>query len=219
MAGIISPLEIHADDATPTTSVTVGNSAPTFSTAPHEDPTSDNTTPTNVGADVTFKATATDANGHSYYLAICKTDSITAGTGGAAPTCGGGSWAISATAVASGSEATVTYTVQASDSNQSYTWYAFACDNSSSGTACTTNSNGGTGGNNGTPFAVNHRPTFSAVSDANANPGANSAITATTYNDTDSAERRILFRYMFAKRKVLRVEVPQDAIRVKHGVQ
>lgn len=188
MAGIISPLEIHADDATPTTSVTVGNSAPTFTTAPHEDPTSDDTTPTNVGSDVTFKATATDANGHSYYLAICKTDSVTAGTGGVAPTCGGGSWAISATAVASGSEATVTYTVQASDTLQSYDWFGFACDNSSSGTACSAMSNTGTSGNNGYPFAVNHRPTFTTVTDEAGNPGATDVtITATSYNDTDSA--------------------------------
>ncbi len=67
------------------TSVTVGNSSPTFTAGPAESTTSDGTTPTNEGSNVTFQATATDSNAEDYYFAVCKTNTVTPGTSGAAP--------------------------------------------------------------------------------------------------------------------------------------
>ena len=49
--------------------------------------------PTNAGTDVLFAATTTEPNQDQWYLAICKTNAITASVDGA-PTCPGGSWAI-----------------------------------------------------------------------------------------------------------------------------
>jgi len=173
------------------TSVTVGNAAPSFDVAPYEDPSSHNGSglgdtagnPTNVGSNVTFKATGDDPNGDNYYLAICKTDAITAGTSGGAPTCDGGSWCISSS-TPDETEASCTYTVQAGDSEVNE-WYAFVCDAASSDQQCSS-LNQGTG-NSGSPFYVNHRPTFTAYSDDSpADPGATVTWT-TTSEDPDSS--------------------------------
>ena len=189
-AGLGRWSSIGAVGATPATSVTVSNQAPTFNTVPHESPTSDTTTPTDVDTNVVFKATATDANGDGYYLAVCKTNAITVGAAGAAPTCASSpnTWGVS-TLTTSASEATVTYGVTAANETaQNYAWYAFVCDNNTGGEQCTTMSNGGSSGNNGTPFEVNHRPSFTAdTSDSALPPGSTTmTITASTYNDTDT---------------------------------
>ena len=182
MTGIGIAFPAIADDAA--TSVNVDNDAPSFSVAPHEDPTSDTTTPTNMDANVTFKATATDTNGNDWYLAICKSNAIATSTDGA-PTCPGDAWGIS-NAASSTAEATVAYTITSGEADESYAWYGFACDKTAGNSQCSEMSNTGTSGNNGSPFAVNHRPTFSAVSDEAGNPGASDVtITATTYDDDD----------------------------------
>ena len=158
----------------------VFNSAPSITAGP-----SDNgvlTSPTNAGSDVTFTATATDSDADAYYLAICKTDSITA-VNSAAPTCGGGSWAIS-TSTASGVQASVTYTTVTADS-ESNAWYGFVCDNNS-GSLCSSSSQGGIG-SNGSPFQVNHIPTFTAISNTSGSISTGSAVTfTTTASDADT---------------------------------
>ena len=153
---------------TVTTSVTVGNTPPAFSGDAAENPASDDTTPTDVGSDVTFEATANDPNLEDYYLIICKTNAVTP-TNGGAPTCDGGQWCISS-ATASGSQATCSYTVQATDTNESYAWYAFVCDSNSSSAQCSS-ANQGTG-SSGSPFSVNHPPVFNSISnDGPKDPG------------------------------------------------
>lgn len=165
------------------TSVTVGNSAPSFTAGPAENPASDNTTPTNVGAAVTFQATGTDNNNENYYLAICKTNSVTAVNGGA-PTCGGGNWCISSS-TASGAQASCNFTVTTSETLESYDWYAFICDGNSSSASCSTAQQGS--GSSGSPFAVNHSPGFSSITGPTAqNPGGTATWTATS-SDTDTA--------------------------------
>jgi hypothetical protein len=178
---------VHAE--TVTTSVTVGNSAPSFTAGPAESTASDGTSPTNEGSNVVFQATATDSNAEDYYLAICKTDSVTAGVAGAAPTCAGGNWCIT-TATDSGVQASCSYTTLDGDA-QSNDWYAFVCDNNSSSASCSTPGNIGSGGT-GSPFKVNHDPAFSAVvdnggggADSGADPGGTITFT-TTASDGDN---------------------------------
>jgi len=62
------------------------NTAPSITAGP-SDGGSSATTPTNVSSNVAFTGTATDTESDNYYLAICKTNSITA-VNSAAPTCG-----------------------------------------------------------------------------------------------------------------------------------
>lgn len=164
------------------TSVTVSNAAPSFTVDPHEDPASYADSPTNAGSDVTFKATADDPNGENWYLAVCKTNSVSP-TDDGAPTCPGGAWCISS-ATADGSEASCSYTTQDSDS-ESNEWYAFACDGNSSDAKCSSVSQGS--GDSGTPFKVNHRPSFTAFSDDSPkDPGQTVTWTATASDsDTD----------------------------------
>ena len=181
---------VHAE--TVTTSVTVGNSAPTITAGPAESTASDGTTPTNEGSNVVFQATATDSNAEDYYLAICKTDVINAGTAGAAPTCAASStWCVS-TATDSGVQASCTYTTVNGDA-QSNIWYAFVCDNNGTSSSCSTPGNVGSGAA-GSPFKVNHDPGFTAIvdkgsvaDDSGADPGGTMtfvAAAADTDNDT-----------------------------------
>jgi len=151
--GIVAVQQVFA--ASSATSTQIDNVAPSFSVQP-SDGGSDATTPTNVGANVTFTATGADSNLDNYYLAICKTNAITPAAG-AAPTCTGGSWVISA-ATASGAQATITYTALVGDV-QSNVWYAFVCDGTGSG-SCSSSSQGTV---SPSPFKVNHAGSYGAV--------------------------------------------------------
>ncbi len=158
----------------------VSNNAPSISAGP-SDGGSYSSAPTNAGSNVTFTGTATDTQSDSYYLVICKSNSVTA-VNSSAPTCPGGSWAIS-TSTASGAQASVTYTTLSGDS-ESNVWYAFVCDNNSA-SLCSSSSQGS--GNNGSPFTVNHVPSFSAVANTSGYIISGNTVTFTaTASDTDT---------------------------------
>ncbi len=163
---------VEADSAD--TSVSVGNTTPTFNSGyePHEDIASDGTTPTNVGSDVTFKATATDANSDDWKLLICDSP----GTTGV--TCTGTVICNTAVAVSSDTEATCSYTALIGD-NQSIDWYGYACDS----TGCSDEDHKVDA--SGPPFKVNHSPAFTVYAD-DGPKGPNATITwTTTASDTD----------------------------------
>jgi len=171
--------EVSADNVT--TSVTVGNSAPSFTAGPTESTESSSTNPTNVGTNVTWQATGTDSNSEDYYLVVCSTDAVTA-TEGDAPTCDVGTWCTS-TATTSGNQATCSRTALQGDS-ESNAWYAFVCDGNASSASCSTSSQGS--GATGSPFAVNHPPLFSDIgNNSGRDPGQTITWTATS-SDTDS---------------------------------
>lgn len=161
----------------------ISNNIPTFTVNPVDNGSATDT-PTSYGTSVTFAATAEDLDGDSYYLAICKTNSITPGNG-AAPTCNGGSWCVSGLA-SSSVETDCSYTV--ATSTESNAWYGFVCDyRLGVGSAkCSPSSQGGWGSEDDSPFVVNNPPAFSAVvtTNNNQNPGSNFTIT-TTSSDND----------------------------------
>lgn len=168
---------------TVTTAVTVGNSSPVFTAGPAENPASSTTTPTNVGSNTTWQATATDSNGENYYLIICSTASVSA-TNGGAPTCGATTYCTS-NATTSGSQASCARTALIGDS-VSNAWYAYVCDGNASSAACNTTGQQGTG-DSGSPFEVNHAPSFTAVSnDSPKDPGATITWSTTSSDSTDS---------------------------------
>ncbi len=149
------------------TSVTVGNSFPAFTSNPGEDPASSVTTPTAAGSSVVFKVTGTDPNNENYYLIVCSTDSVVPHNG-SAPTCGVSAYCVSS-ATASGSVASCSFTTSVS-TPLTNNWYAFVCDSNATNAKCSV-SNQGTG-DSGSPFIVNHQPSFSSISStASANPG------------------------------------------------
>jgi hypothetical protein len=169
----------------------ITNYAPSFSVYPIDNGSA-STSPTDYGSTVTFDAQAGDVEGDDYYLAICKTNSISAGNDGP-PTCGGaGEWCIS-DATASGTDATCDYTTaEAAESN---TWYAYVCDKKVGfGTAkCSAYSQGQSTITNNSPFAINHQPVFTSVvtSNDNQDPGSTFRISASvtesdTFGGTDS---------------------------------
>ncbi|MDD5164296.1 MAG: hypothetical protein PHF10_03260 [Patescibacteria group bacterium] len=171
--------EVKADSAD--TSVTVGNTAPSLGT-PAENPASYGTTPTNIGANVTFESTSTDPNSDNWYLAVCKTNVINPGTGGGAPTCDTSStWCVSTTTV-SGAKATCV--AEASGVAESNVWYAFACDAAASSQACSASSQGAS--DSGSPFKVNHVPAFTVYADDGPKAPAVTMTWTTTAADTDT---------------------------------
>lgn len=159
--------------------VPVGNLIPSFTSAPAESPESRVATPSNEGETLSFLATATDGNDDNYYLAICKTNSVTASDGAGAPTCGGGSWCISI-ATASGSQASCGYVPQSGDSENNV-WYGFVCDEYE----CSAANQGS--GIPGSPFIVNHYPAFGSVSNNGPkNPGEYVTWSTSSTSDSDS---------------------------------
>ena len=167
------------------TSVTVGNSAPTFTGGVYEDPASTATNPTAIGATITFRATATDANGENYYLIVCSSNSVTPGTGGSAPTCGDTKYCGTTSPTTSGSASSCSYTTKSTDA-WSNPWYAFACDTNAT-SACSPASQGTGSDGSESPFYVNHPPTFTSVSNNSpVNPGQSVTWTTQTTSDPDT---------------------------------
>ena len=176
-----------------TTQVTVGNTAPAFTSGPAESApglaggTSESCAGAATQGDtITFKTTATDPNGttHSYYFLVCSTSSITPpGTPGQIPSCTGTTFCTSgATAVTSGTEATCTYTDNTS--SWSTDWYGIVCDNFASDQKCSVSQGSGS---SGSPLFVNHTPAFSTSGvSAAANPGATFTWTSTS-SDPDTS--------------------------------
>lgn len=174
-------LVLAQDSQSVSTSVTVGNSGPSFNVTPAETVASTGTSPTNVGTAITFTAKAIDGNGDQYYLAICKGAGITPGNN-APPTCTAGNWCISS-ATNSNSTATCSYTTLQGDAEENV-WYAYACDKNSSST-CSAASQGS--GDTGSPFYVNHPPIFDAITN-NVGPGGTNPGNTVTWSTNASTK-------------------------------
>lgn len=170
---------IYADDIN--TTVTIGNTAPTFTVAAAETVASDSTTPTNEGTNVVITATGTDNNSDDYYLLVCSTNSATPNNS-AAPSCGATQYCVSSVTT-SGNSATCTIDTNG-NATENNAWFAFVCDNNSGAAACSTSNQGS--GTTGSPFAVNHRPAFSGISENSPqDPGGTVTYTATA-SDSDT---------------------------------
>ena len=105
---------------------------------------------------------------------------------GGAPECGGGfvnRWTRSAS-IASNATATAATTTQ--EYNPEFNdWYAYICDGNAIGAACNSSFRTGSG-TTGSPFVVNHRPTFTSFLDNSpTNPGGTILFTATS-SDPDT---------------------------------
>jgi len=164
-------LKVEADSAD--TSVNVENTVPAFTVDPYEDPASATSTPTNVGDNVTFKATATDANGDDWKLLICSTNSVTT------LSCDGDTFCTSDFA-SSTAQATCSYTALVTDT-ETEDWYGFACD----ATGCSAESHNA-GADIGPPFHVNHSPAFTVFADDGPKGPATTITWSTTASDPDS---------------------------------
>lgn len=179
-------IEIASAQSTATTSITVLNTPPQWTTFAHEDPESSTTTPTNTGDSLVWKARATDSNDEPYQLLICSNSNApTPGTSTADPVCGAGAtrWAVSATTT-SGAEASAATTTTELFAERS-AWYAWVCDSIDVNARCNASFTNGIAATNTSPFHVNHRPSFTAYSDNSPkDPGALVTFYATS-TDTD----------------------------------
>ncbi len=176
------------------TQVTVGNTVPSFSVDALESPASDASNPTNINANVTFVATATDMNTDQYYLLICKTNSAPTANVLSAPACNGGAsnQLCVSSATNSGVQANCSHNT-AGEVALTQVWYAFVCDRSSLSDCSAVGTQGATAADS--PYHVNHAPTFSSViSTPTMNPGGSATFTvpAVSWTDTDGDQGKLL---------------------------
>ncbi|MDD5621292.1 MAG: peptidoglycan-binding protein, partial [Candidatus Pacebacteria bacterium] len=153
----------------------VDTSAPVVSSGP-SDNSSSATTPTDAGDDVTFDATALESGTGQYRLIVCKTTGLTESD------CDGGSsdrWC-KTDLVNSSQEASCTYTTS-NASSESNVWYAYVCDTLNN---CSSVSQGS--GDSGSPFNVNHRPTFASVTDTGPIQGGQQITFNSVASDPDT---------------------------------
>lgn len=189
---------------TASTSVTVLNTPPQWDVTMYaqEAPASASSSPTNAGSNVTWIASSTDSSNDNYYLLICTNFASPTPNNGAAPSCNGGGGnqiAISASTI-SGTQATAVRTTTSGDAEINY-WFSYLCDGNATGAACNPLAWNGFGNGsstpNGSPYLVNHRPTFSVfTNNAPQNPGATitwntTASDADTYGGTNSDTVRL----------------------------
>ncbi|MEA3398387.1 MAG: hypothetical protein U9R06_01445 [Patescibacteria group bacterium] len=177
----------QADDYASTT-VQVRNAPPSITNGPAESPTSTSTSPINAGDDISFTVTATDDEGNDYYIAVCKTDSITASTTGGAPECAASQELCVSTKVNTGVQNTCVHTNVASDVGETQEWYVFVCDDHGSEGSCSNASQGAgfPASDGGSPFYINHAPTINTATTSlnNLVPGGTFEVAATS-TDTD----------------------------------
>jgi len=159
------------------------NNWPTFTAGP-SDNGSTSTAAIDVDTNVTFLATSTDTDGNDWKLIVCSTSSApTAST--STPTCAGGAgnlWCVSSSWASSTVGSSCTYSATTSNA-EANNWWAFACDNYQYNPLCSTSSQGT--GANGSPFSVNHRPSFTAKN-ALPNPVSAGATITFSASSTDS---------------------------------
>lgn len=144
--------------------------------------------PTNEGANVVFTATATDSNNDDYYLIVCG-QAIADPTNNGAPTCQGEITYCVSASTDSGQAATCSFDTDGSN-QQTLDWYAYVCDYNAA-SICSLASNTSQGQDNdetggtpaGSPFHVNHVPTFTAADITAVNPG-----TAPTFANSEDAD-------------------------------
>jgi hypothetical protein len=186
----------NAQNDTATTQVQVRNAPPVFTVDPLENPVSTTTSPINYGTNISFSATASDAESNSYYLAICSTNGVTAHNG-AAPTCNVTAYCVSP-AASSTVQASCTYS-NVSLAAEQVDWYAFVCDNHATEADCSpVNQNLGQPG--GSPFFVNHAPIFTLATTSvdNRNPGQAVTIMASSTDPDVTAPLDLLTIYVCA---------------------
>lgn len=176
-------LDAKADQAS--TTVTVMNAPPWFTSGPTENPTSTSTTPVNVGASIGFEGTATDGEGDDYWLIICTTTAATSTIANMQPTCVGGNYLCRSSAASSTVQASCTYNNVKNIASETQAWYAFVCDEHLGDPRCSVVGSQGSG-NGGSPFYVNHAPTLvnAYTSVDNQAPGGTFTIFAES-TDTD----------------------------------
>jgi len=179
-------LSVISYAASVNTRVTVGdNEAPYITIDVAENPISDSSSPTNMGTNVTFQATAVDPNFNNYYLLLCKTGSTPTANSNAAPSCNGGSGnqLCVSSVTASGVQSTCSHATVGETGFETQVWYAFVCDYHTN-SACSTYSQGS--GTSGSPYWVNHSPTLTTAPVApSMNPGGSVVFTALAGNWSD----------------------------------
>jgi hypothetical protein len=166
-AGKTELMKVEAQSAT--TTLTVLNTPPQWTTLAYEQTESSTSTPTNSGNDVTWAALAEDSSNAPYFLIVCSTSatptphaaSSLLNLGTAPPTCNGGTqWAVSASTT-SNTLATAATTTLESFSEQN-DWYAWVCDDDPVNPRCNNTYSQGLNATNSSPFYVNHRPVFTS---------------------------------------------------------
>lgn len=187
--------ELMKADATSTasTTLTVLNTPPQWTTLAFEEIESSTTTPTNSGTSISWIGVANDSNNQPYFLIVCSgsatpTPAAASGygnLGSAPPSCAPTStlWAVSASTTSGATARAATTTTESySELNN---WYAWVCDDDPVNPRCNYTASQGLSATNSSPFHVNHRPVFTAYSN---NSPADPSATITFYSTSSDPD-------------------------------
>lgn len=175
-----------------TTTLTVLNTPPVWTVGQEgrETTPSSTSTPTNSGSIVSWTGLAIDSNGAPYFMIICSTNATptpvqsTTTLGTAPPICSAGvQWARSTSTVSGLVATAATTTTEVTPFAESNDWFAWVCDDDPVNPRCSTSYSQGTNATNSSPFFVNRRPLFSALT--NSGPVAPGGTILFTSSSTD----------------------------------
>ncbi len=190
-AGKTELMKVEAQSAT--TTLTVLNTPPQWTTMAYEQTESSTSTPTNSSSNVTWAAVGEDSSNAPYFLLVCSTSATPTANaapsllllGTAPPECDGGiQWGVSASTT-SNTLATVSTTTQEAFA-ESNDWFAWICDDDPVNPRCNNTYSQGLSATNSSPFYVNHRPVFTSFyNDSTKYPGEVLTFFSTS-SDTDT---------------------------------
>lgn len=167
-----------------TTTLTVLNTPPSFTTGAYEVVESSTSTPTNSYDAITWSAVGSDSNGAPYFLLICSTNATPTANaasgpgnlGTAPPQCSSTStiqWGVSTGTVTDTLATVSTTTVEGGLFAEINNWYAWVCDDDPNNPRCNSVPVQGLNATNSSPFNVNSRPVFTDFgNDGPVDPGA-----------------------------------------------
>lgn len=172
-AGKTEMLKVEAQGAA-TTTITVLNTPPIWVDFAVEEFESSTNTPTNSGRPISWVGLADNSGGAPYFLIVCSGSATPTANaapdlgslGTAPPTCVSGvQWGVStATVPLTQARVSTTTTETGAFAGEVLPWYAWVCDDDPVNPRCNNTSSQGLNATNSSPFHVNFRPTFTAVS-------------------------------------------------------
>ncbi len=123
----------YTNQSSPTTFYTIGSQEQEANTAPTISSATDSPDPVTVGSDITFSVDWGDSENDGVKTYICKTDSVTAGSG-----CDGGTWTAQDSNFSTTDPQEPSYTTAEEDGGDN-DYYAFVCDENG---ACSSSTSG-----------------------------------------------------------------------------
>jgi hypothetical protein len=189
-------MDVVQAQSTATTTLTVRNIPPQWSTLAYEQTGSSISNPVNSGDTMEWAAVATDQT--AYWLIVCSNNATPTPTAAAsfgdigdpanAPECDASAtqWAVSGPTLSGNKAVAATTTLESSPFNESNQWYAWVCDDDDQDPRCNATFSQGLNATNSSPFVVNSRPVLTSVSNSSPTLPGDDVVWTSVSSDPDA---------------------------------